>query len=66
MDNKAACFCCVAVTLIVITIIGLFVSAGTVEPIAYGLKYNQISKNVDATTVYEGGWYFIGPLNKFV
>jgi len=66
MDNKAACYCCLVVTVLVITIIGLFVSSSTVEPIAFGLNYNLISKNVDSTTVYEGGWYFIGPLNKFV
>ncbi len=40
MDNKAACLCCVGVTLVVLLVVGLFVSAGTVEPIAYGLNYN--------------------------
>ena len=38
----------------------------TVEPISYGLKYNTISKNIDPSYVYEGGWYLIGPFNKFL
>lgn len=67
MDNsKAGCYCCTAVTLLVLTIIVLFMSASTVEPISYGLVYNRLSKNVDNSTVYEGGWYLIGPLSKFI
>lgn len=41
-------------------------TAGTVEPIEYGLKYNTISKMIDDSYVYEGGWYIIGPLNSFI
>jgi hypothetical protein len=66
-DNpKAACYCCTTVVVLVLALIGLYISASTVEPISYGLKYNKLSKNVDGTTVYEGGWFFIGPLSKFI
>lgn len=65
-NPKLACGC---VSTIVILVIGLAVvafSTGTVEPIAYGIKYNKFSKNVESAEVYEGGWYFIGPLNSFL
>ena len=66
-NPKAACGCCATVAAIVIAIAGLAYCAGTVEPIQYGLKYNTLSKNIDATAgVYEGGWYIIGPFNKFI
>lgn len=58
---------------IVMTIVGLVViiggiawSAGTVEPIQYGLKYNSISKSIDESKTYEGGWHLIGPFNSFI
>jgi len=41
-------------------------TAGTVEPVEYGLKYNTISKMIDDSYVYVGGWYIIGPLNSFI
>jgi hypothetical protein len=51
--------------MLVILIIVL-ISIGTVEPIEYGIVYNAISKKVDVETVYPGGWYFIGPVNSFI
>jgi hypothetical protein len=66
-NKRAACCCCVTVTAIVLAIAGLAYCAGTVEPIQYGLKYNTLSKNIDSSAgVYEGGWYIIGPFNKFI
>lgn len=44
----------------------LLLSIGTVEPIEYGIIYNAITKTVDASRVYPGGWYFIGPINSFI
>ena len=63
---KAACSACLGVVAIVLIIGGLAWSAGTVEPIQYGLKYNTLSKSVDTLNVYEGGWYVIGPFNSFI
>ena len=54
------------VAAIILSIAGLAYCAGTVEPIEYGLKYNTLSKNIDNSGVYEGGWYIIGPFNKFI
>jgi hypothetical protein len=66
-DNpKAAGCCCCAIVSIIVIVAGLAFCAGTVEPIAYGLKYNSISKNIAEQTVYDGGWYIIGPFNKFI
>jgi hypothetical protein len=67
-DNpKALCGCISGVVAIVVVIVALAFCAGTVEPIQYGLKYNTISKNIDGESgVYEGGWYVIGPFNKFI
>ena len=67
-DNpKAACGCCATVAALVIAIAVLVFCAGTVEPIEYGLVFSTLSKNIDASAgVYEGGWYIIGPVNKFL
>lgn len=65
-NPKAGCGICTATVLLIVGLVVLFFSAGTVEPIAYGIKYNKFSKNVDETAVYEGGWYLIGPLNSFI
>lgn len=66
-NKKAAFICCGVTTLIALTIVVLAFCAGTVEPIAYGLKYNKISKNIDGDgVVYDGGWYLIGPFSSFI
>ncbi len=66
-DNpKAACGCISACVLLAVVVAGIAYCAGTVEPIAYGLKYNTLSRNIDQSFVYEGGWFIIGPFNKFI
>lgn len=66
-DNpKLACGCISTVVLVIVGLVILLFSAGTVEPIAYGIKYNKFSKNVESAEVYDGGWYLIGPLNSFI
>ena len=65
-NSKSACGFCVTVVAIIVAIAGLAYCAGTVEPIQYGLKYNTLSKNIEGVHVYEGGWYIIGPFNKFI
>lgn len=65
-NPKAACTCCTTLIVTIILIVALYFSAATVEPISYGVVYSKISKNIDNSTVYEGGWYFIGPLSKFI
>ena len=60
------CYIITGVVALVV-IIGLLVwSADTVEPIEYGIKYNTLSKNIDADKVYDGGWYIIWPMNSFI
>lgn len=66
-DNPKLAFgLCSTAVLVILGIVGLVFSAGTVEPIAYGIKYNKFSKNVESPDVYDGGWYLIGPLNSFI
>ena len=57
-----SCGVCLAVTILIIVL----VSIGTVEPIEYGIVYNALTKKVDPSMVYTGGWYMIGPVNSFV
>ena len=66
-DNpKLICGLVTSVVALALTI-GLIVwSAGTVEPIQFALKYNTLSKTVDNSQVYTGGWYLIGPINSFI
>lgn len=52
--------CCLLVSLIIV-----ICSVGTVEPIEYGIIYNSITKKVNTEEVYSGGWYFIGPIQSF-
>ncbi len=66
-DNpKLGCGCFCFLLLTVLALIAIVFSTGTVEPIAYGIKYNKFSKNVESAEVYDGGWYFIGPFNTFL
>jgi uncharacterized membrane protein len=51
---------------LLVALIVLLLSIGTVEPIEYGIVYNAITKSVSADTVYPGGWYFIGPVMSFI
>ncbi len=67
-ENKgcAIASCCSCFALVLGIVVVAFCTA-TVEPIEYGLKYNTLSRNIDGSSgVYEGGWYIIGPINKFI
>lgn len=66
LNKKLTCCLCTSTVLAVISLVVIYFSTGSVEPIALGIKYNKFSKQVDETAVYEGGWYFIGPLNSFI
>ena len=66
-NPKIACGCCTTAVVLILALVGMIFSAGTVEPIAYGIKYNKLSKNVESPAdVYDGGWYLIGPFNSFI
>lgn len=66
-DNpKFACGCCTSTVVLALVLVVCFFSVGTIEPISYGIKYNKFSRNVVSSDVYEGGWFFIGPLNSFI
>jgi hypothetical protein len=66
LDPKVAVGLCCTVTTLIVAVAIIAFGAGTVEPIAYGLKYNSLSKNIDSDTVYDGGWYLMFPTNSFI
>jgi hypothetical protein len=57
---------CCTVFAVILGVAVIAFCAGTVEPIQYGLQYNSLSKNIDSTKVYEGGWYMLWPTNSFI
>lgn len=63
--NKIICGVGCGVCALITILCFVMFSIGTVEPIEYGIKYNAITKKVDTTQVYTGGWYFIGIFNSF-
>ena len=65
-NPKLACYIITGIVSIALVVGGVAWSAGTVEPIEFGLKYNSISKSVDESRTYPGGWYLIGPFNTFI
>jgi len=67
MANQST-VCCIgcSICLLLVALILVLVSIGTVEPIEYGIAYNAITKKVDTDAVYPGGWYFIGPTTSFI
>lgn len=65
-NPKVAIYIVSAIVGIAVIIGGIAWSAGTVEPVEFGLKYNSISKSIDDSSTYVGGWYLIGPFNSFI
>jgi len=65
-NAKLLCGIGCSICALIVVLVVLLVSIGTVEPIEYGLKYNSISKKTDNDNVYSGGWYMIGPFNSFL
>ena len=38
----------------------------TISPIQYGILYNTISKTIDPSKVYDGGWHYTGITSSFL
>ena len=51
--------------MLLVGLIVLLVSIGTVEPIEFAIEYNSITKKTNEDQVYAGGWYLIGPFTSF-
>mmetsp|Transcript_46802 Transcript_46802/g.54245 ORF Transcript_46802/g.54245 Transcript_46802/m.54245 type:complete len:309 (-) Transcript_46802:187-1113(-) len=64
-DRTKAGICCGSCVAF-IGILLFAISWGAVEPTEWGLKYNSISKNIDNSTVYDGGRYILGVFTSFV
>lgn len=60
VDGKTK-FMCVSISSVVALITFLIAfSFGAVEPTEYGIMYNRLTKNLDTSTIHEGGLQFIG------
>lgn len=67
MSDSVKCGACCCVAVLIGSIILISISAATIEPIEYGIKYSVLGKSVDTDYgVKDGGWYLLGPLNKFL
>lgn len=66
MANSSV-ICCIGcgICALLVTLVVLLLSIGTVEPIEFGIVYNSITKSVKTDEVKSGGWYLIGPFNQF-
>ena len=47
MDNKIKCYGIVGGVVLVVLVVLMIWSIDTVEPIEYGVKYNNLSRNID-------------------
>lgn len=65
-NTKVLCGIGCGICLLLITLILVLVSIGTIEPIEYGIEYNSITKKTNEDNVYGGGWYMIGPFTSFI
>lgn len=66
MSNRLPVIIGCTICWLLVFLIIILISIGTVEPIEYGIVYNAITKKVDTETIYPGGWYFIGPVDSFI
>lgn len=65
-NTKLLCGIGCGICLLLVTLILVLVSIGTVEPIEYGIEYNSFTKKTNSENVYGGGWYMIGPISSFI
>ena len=65
-NKRGVCILITVIVTLVLLLVVLLISVDTVEPTEYALKYSSISRKPDYTFVYTGGWYIIGPFNKFL
>lgn len=66
MDTKTKVYCCVITTGVIIVMILVVLSFGSVSPTEYGILYNSITKQVDQTNIYGGGLMYIGFFNTII
>lgn len=55
------CSICLAIVILIFVLSGV----DTIEPTEVGIKYNSLSKSVDYSYIYSGGWYWLGLTNSF-
>jgi len=65
-NNKMLCGIGCGICILLVGLILVLVSIGTIEPIEYGIEYNSITKKTTEDNVYSGGWYMIGPFSSFL
>lgn len=55
----------IGVVILILSIIILFISLDSIEPLEYGITYNIFTKTI-GTDVYSSGRYIIGPIKHFI
>lgn len=68
MDDSAKagiCGCCF-VAIVIIAAVWVSWAFETISPIEYGIVYNTISKSIDTSKVYDGGWHYVGFTSSFL
>ena len=68
MEDSAkvgVCGCCFAAIIIIAAILVSW-AFETISPIEYGIVYNTLSKTIDTSKVYDGGWHYVGLTSSFL
>jgi len=65
-NPKLLCGIGCGICILLVSLILILVSIGTVEPIEYAIEYNSFTKKTNEDNVYAGGWYMIGPISSFI
>ena len=66
IDTKTK-ICCGSISGgIILSTILVLLSFGAVEPTEYGILYNSLTKELDNTTIFEGGLQYTGLFNKLI
>jgi hypothetical protein len=64
-QKVAICGCCAVLAVIGVIVFASF-AFETIAPIEYGIIYNNLSKRIDGSKVYEGGWHYTGITSSFL
>jgi hypothetical protein len=65
-DKRTKMMCCMVSTVVLAMTALVGLSFGAVEPTQYGILYNLVTKQLDTTTILEGGLQYVGATNQII
>jgi len=65
-SRVAAGVCGLGCTAVLVILVVIFISLGSLKPTEYGLRYNRITKQVDTDYIYHSGRHLIGPFSSLL